>query len=80
VSSTATLARAAHVRRTQSCEKCGATDVRVTYERSTAAVANSPEWLISASCTNEACERFDRRTKRHQYANEALARPAARVS
>jgi hypothetical protein len=70
----------AHVRRTQSCEKCGAKDVRVTYERSTFSVASSAEWLVSASCTNEACERFDQRTKRREYANEAVARPAARVS
>ncbi len=77
---TPALAPATHVRRTQSCEKCGATDIRVTYERTIASVEKSLEWLISASCTNEACERFDRRTKRREYANEAVARPAATVS
>jgi hypothetical protein len=71
------LATSTHVRRTQSCETCGATGIRVTYERTIASVENSLEWLISASCTNEACERFDRRTKRREYANEAVARPAA---
>jgi hypothetical protein len=74
------LATAAHVRRTQSCERCGATDARVTYAQATASLAHPAEWLISASCTNETCERFDRRTQRHHYANEALARPAATVA
>jgi hypothetical protein len=49
----------------------------VTYERAFTGVESSPERLITASCTNEECERFDRRTKRREYANEAVARPAA---
>jgi hypothetical protein len=77
---TPSLATATHVRRTRSCEKCGAPDARVTYERASAGGESSPEWLITASCTNEACERFDRRTVRREYANEAVARPAATVS
>ena len=68
---------ATHVRRTQACEKCGAIDVRVTYEGAVAGAERSPEWLVTASCTNEECEWFDRRTKRREYANEAVATLAA---
>jgi hypothetical protein len=59
------------VRRTQSCEQCGATDVRVTYEWTSNGVVSPPGVLIATSCTNEECEWFDRRTKRREYANEA---------
>jgi hypothetical protein len=62
-----------HVRRTESCEKCGANDVRVTYEWASAS-ASAPGVLIAASCTNEECEWFDRRTKRRVYPGEAVAR------
>jgi hypothetical protein len=57
------------VRRTLQCEKCGAADARVTFERAEAEVESPSERLISASCANEACERFDRRTKRREYAH-----------
>lgn len=74
---TPSLTTATHVRRTQSCEACGAIDARVTYEWTDAGVESSPGLLITASCTNEECQWFDRRTKRREYANEAVARLAA---
>jgi len=66
----------AHIRRTLSCERCGAKDVRVTYESAGAGVHSRPSVLIAASCTNEECEWYDRRTKRRDYPAEAVARVA----
>jgi len=63
----------ARVRRTQLCDKCGASDVRVTYEWPSAEIVSPPGVLIAASCTNEQCEWFDGRTKRRDYPGEAVA-------
>jgi hypothetical protein len=46
----------------------------VTYERAVTDVESRRECLISASCMNEACERFDHRTKRREYADEVVTR------
>lgn len=73
---TASSTTTPRVRRTQSCEKCGANDVRVTYEWASAGVEIPPGVLIAASCTNEACDWFDQRTKRRDYPDEAMARVA----
>ena len=70
---------ATHVRRTMRCEKCGATDARVTYARVVTGVESPSESLVRASCTNEACDRFDRRTRRREYAHEVVTRRAAKV-
>jgi len=67
-------------RRTQSCNKCGAPEVRVTYESASGGFETAPGVLIAASCTNEDCEWFDQRTKRRQYANEAVALVAESAS